>query len=69
MRLSARLNIVAYETVGLGAFVILLGLLQNSEARGDPIAVNFSWVFWLVGVVIVLVGLETASLVRKIPKD
>ena len=69
LRLVTRLSIVAYETVGLGAFVILLGFLENREAMGNAVMLNFSWVFWLVGVVIIVVGLESASLVRQIPKD
>ena len=69
LRLATRLNIVAYETVGLGAFVILLAFLENEEAGGNPVATNFSWVFWLVGVILIVVGLESASLIRRLPKD
>ena len=69
MRLITRLGIVAYETVALGAFVILLAFLEEREMQGNPVATNFSWVFWLVGVVVILVGMESASLVRRLPKD
>ena len=69
MRLTTRLNIVAYEIVGLGAFVVLLAFLEYREAGGDSVATNFSWVFWLVGVIVVVVGLEGASLVRRIPRE
>ena len=69
MKLATRFNIVAYETVGLGAFVVLLALLENSESGGNSVATNFSWVFGFVGVVLILVGLESGSLVRRLPKD
>ena len=69
MRLATRLNIVAYETVGLGAFLILLAFLEYREAGGDSSAADFSWVVWLVGIVVVLVGLESASLVRRLPGE
>ena len=69
MKLATRFNIVAYETVGLGAFIVLLALLENGESGGNPVATNFSWVFGLVGVVLILVGLESGSLVRRLPKD
>ena len=67
MRLSTRLNIAAYETVGLGAFLVLLAILENSEAAGNSTATKFSWVFGFIGAVLVLVGLELASLIRRIP--
>ena len=68
MRLTTRLNIVAYETVGLGAFLVLLALLENSESGGNTVATNFSWVFGFIGVVLILVGLESSSLVRRLPQ-
>ena len=69
MKLTSRFNIVAYETVGLGVFIVLLALLENSESGGNSVATNFSWVFGFVGVVLILVGLESGSLVRRLPKD
>ena len=68
MELLTRLKIVAFETVRLGAFVVLLGFLQDWEAAADPVAVSFSWVFWLVGVVIIVVGMEGVSLLRRHPQ-
>ena len=69
MKLATRFNTVAYETVGLGAFIVLLALLENSESGGNSVPTNFSWVFGFVGVVLILVGLESDSLVRRLPKD
>jgi len=69
LRLTTRLNIVAYETVGLGAFLVVLAFLENYEAGGSSVAQSFSWIFGFIGVVLVLVGLESGSLVRRLPKD
>jgi len=68
LRLATRLSITAYETAGLGAFVILLAFLEKQEVGGNPAATNFAWVFWLLGVVLIVVGLESASLVRRLPR-
>jgi len=69
LKLSTRLNIVAYETVGLGAFIVLLAFLENSEGAGSSTAINFSWVFGFIGAVLILIGLELGALIRRIPSD
>jgi len=69
VKLTTRLNIVVYETIGLGAFLVLLALLENNESGGNTVATNFSWVFGFIGVVLILVGLESGSLVKRLPKD
>jgi putative copper export protein len=69
LKLATRFNIVACETIGLGAFLVLLALLENYEANGSSVATNFSWVFGFIGAVLILVGLESGSLVRRLPKD
>jgi hypothetical protein len=69
VKLTTRFKIVAYETIGLGAFLVLLALLENSESDGNVVATNFSWVFGFIGVVLILVGLESGSLVKRLPKD
>ena len=69
MRLSTRFNIIVYEVVGMGIFLVLLALLEYSESAGNSVGGNFSWVFGLIGVVLVLVGLELGSLLRRIPKE
>ena len=69
MKLSSRLNIVAYETVGLGAFIVLLAFLEDNEGAGNSTATNFSWVFGFIGAVMILIGLELGALIRRIPSD
>jgi len=66
MKLSTRLKVTGYELVGLGAFLLLLVFLENGESSGNRIVVSFGWVFALVGVVVILVGLEIVSLVRRL---
>ena len=67
--LSKRLSIIMYETVGVGAFLVVLALLEYSESGGNSVAMNFSWVFGAVGAVMILVGLELGSLLRLIPRE
>jgi len=69
LKLSTRFNIIVYETVGLGAFLVLLALLEYTESAGNSVAAGFSWVFGLVGAVLVLVGLELGSLLHWVPKE
>jgi len=69
LNLHTRFNIIAYEIVGLGAFLVLLAILEYNESAGNSVATNFSWVFGLVGVVLALVGLELGSLLRRMPKE
>jgi len=53
----------------MGIFLVLLALLEYSESAGNSVGGNFSWVFGFIGVVLVLVGLELGSLLRRIPKE
>jgi len=66
LKLQTRVKIIAWEVVGLGAFLAVLAYLLNSETRGGPPASSFAWVFGLLGAVFILVGLELASLVKQI---
>jgi len=69
LKLSTRLSIVAYETVGLGAFIVLLAFLENNEGVENSTVTNFSWVFGFIGAVLILIGLELGALIRRIPGD
>ncbi len=66
--LTTRLRIVGWEVVGIAAFLLVLVLLQLSEAPGVGIVGSFAWVYAIVGVTLLLVGLETVALTRQIPK-
>lgn len=66
VKLTARFRIVGTEVVGLGAFLLLLLFLELGDTNGNPTVVSFAWVFALIGITVVLVGLETLSLTRKL---
>ena len=64
---TTRLKIVAWEAVFLGAFLLAIVSLQLYEASSASSVVSFGWVYGVIGVTLVLVGLEGVSLVRKLP--
>jgi hypothetical protein len=66
--LTTRFRIVGWEVVGIAAFLLVLVLLQVNEAPGVGIVGSFAWVYAVVGVTLLLVGLETVALTRHIPK-
>jgi hypothetical protein len=65
MELGTRYRIVGVEVVGLGAFVLLLLFLELNEAGTNQAVQNFSWVWGVVGITLILVGLELLSLNAK----
>jgi hypothetical protein len=69
VNLASRYRIVGVEVVGLGLFVILLLLLEAREAGTDQTVQGFSWVWGIVGITLVLVGLELLSLNRRLPVE
>jgi hypothetical protein len=68
MNLVTRFRIVGREVVGLGAFLLLLVVLQWREAPADSVVGNFGWVYAVIGTTMILVGSETVALVRHIPR-
>ena len=50
----------------MGAFLLLLLILELDETNGNPTVVSFGWVFALIGITLILVGLETLSLTRRL---
>jgi len=66
MRPDTNLSVIGIEVVGLGAFVLILAYLEVSETKGNPTVVGFAWVFGIVAISLILVGLETLSVVRKV---
>lgn len=69
MKLDQRFRIVGVEVVGLGAFLLAILLLNLLETNWNPGVVSFGWVYAIIGVTLVLVGLETLSLIRHIPGE
>ena len=67
LRLASRIKIVGWEFVFLGALLVALVALQLGESGGSPTVESFAWVYGIVGVTSLLVGLETVSLARQVP--
>jgi hypothetical protein len=65
VKLATRLRIVAWEVVFLGAFLLAMVFLQLQEAGSSTSVGDFAWVYGIVGVTLLLVGLEGVSLVRR----
>ena len=65
MELSTRYKIVGVEVVGFGIFILFLLFLEYSEAGTNQVVQNFSWVWGIVGITMILVGLEILSLNAK----
>ena len=64
---STRFKIVGVEVVGLGAYNLLVLLLQLSKAHGQGIVQSFGWDYAIIGGVLIAVGLEILSLVKYLP--
>jgi hypothetical protein len=69
MKVSTRFRIIGVELVGLGAFLLFLIALELSQAGGNSTIINFAWVFAIIGITVLLVGLETLSLARHLQLD
>lgn len=66
MKLGTRFKIVGWEVVFLGAFLLGIVLLQLDGAGSASSVESFAWVYGIIGVTLILVGLETVSLVRRL---
>ena len=66
MQLATRYKIIGIEVVGFGLFVLLLLFLEYTEAGSNQVVQNFSWVWAIVGITLILVGFEQLSLNRKL---
>lgn len=67
MKLRSRYRIVGGEIVGLGVFLLLIMLLQLIESNWSLSVEQFAVVFAIIGITLILVGLETLSLNRRFP--
>ena len=66
MKPDTNLRIIGIEIAGLGAFVLFLLYLELAETNNDATVVNFAWVLGIVAITLILVGLETLSVVRRL---
>ena len=67
MKLAKRYRIIGVEIVGLGAFLLLVMLLQLVESSWKASVEQFAIVYAIIGITLILVGLETLSLNRGLP--
>ena len=67
MSLVSRFRIIGAEIVGLGAFLLLIMLLQLVESGWNTSVEQFAAVYAIIGITLILVGLETLSLNRRLP--
>ena len=69
MKPDTNLRIIGIEVVGLGAFILLLVYLELKETNSNATVVSFAWVFVIVALTLILVGLETFSVVKRLKPD
>ena len=67
MNLASRFRIIGAEIVGLGAFLLLIMLLQLVESGWNASVGQFAAVYAIIGITLIIVGLETLSLNRRLP--
>ena len=67
MKLAGRYRIIGVEVVGLGAFLLLIMLLQLIQSSWNASVEQFAIVYAIIGITLILVGLETLSLNRRFP--
>ena len=67
MNVTTRHKIIGVEVIGLGVFLMALILLELLEVKGNQVVQNFAWACGIVGITLVLVGLEILSLAKQLP--
>jgi hypothetical protein len=53
LRLASRYEIIGIEVVGLGAFLILIRLLQLVESSLSSSVAQFGWVYAIIGITLI----------------
>ena len=53
--------------MGLGAFLLLILLLQLLESGWNQIVEKFGWVYVIIGLTLIIDGMEALSLTRQTP--
>lgn len=66
MEITRQYRIIGAEVVGMGAFLVLLLLLELRESDWNQTVVNFAWVYAILGITLVLVGLEILWLAKRL---
>jgi hypothetical protein len=69
MRLHTQIRVVGAEVVGIGGFVLLLLLLEGRAAGWSALTVSFGTAFGIVGLTLVLVGLEAMWLGSRVESE
>ena len=62
--ITTRHKIIGVEVIGLAVFLLVLTLLELLETKWNQIVQNFSWVYGIVGITLILIGLEILSLTK-----
>ena len=65
--LATRLKIVGVEAVGFGAFLLLELALSFRQAQNPSLFESFSYDYALIGAVLIAVGFELLSLIKRLP--
>lgn len=66
MNLTIRLKIIGLEVIGLSTFLLALILLEVFETHWNQVVQNFAWAYAIVGITLVLIGLEILSLTPRL---
>lgn len=66
MSIILRHKIIGVEVIGLGAFLLILILLDLLETHWNQGVQNFAWAYAIVGITLILIGLEILSLTRRL---
>ena len=65
--INNRYKIIGVEVIGLSAFFLVLVLLELFQTEWNQVVQNFAWAYAIVGITLVLIGLEILSLTRQLP--
>jgi hypothetical protein len=66
MRLKSRFRIIGFGILDLGAFLLPIDMLELVESGSASLVASFSWVYAILGITLILVGLETLSLTARV---
>jgi hypothetical protein len=67
LKVATRFKIVGTEVVGLGSFLLIILTLEPRSGHANGIIQDFGWDYGIVGITLILVGLEILSLIKNLP--